>query len=163
LDNGFAMLAEISTVLHCPAERVWQEVQTSRLLRYVTQPLLTFQPIEPAALPAVWVEGSYLVRMRLFGFIPLGTQSIVIKHPTVDPAKPGIYRILDDGHGQLIARWHHLITICAMADGRTYYTDRVEVRAGLLTPLIWLSANIFYRYRQSRWRRLVALNFDYSV
>jgi hypothetical protein len=37
----------------------------------------------------------------------------------------------------------------------------ITVQAGLLTPFVWLFANLFYRYRyrQSRWRGLVASRF----
>jgi hypothetical protein len=34
--------------------------------------------------------------------------------------------------------------------------DRVDIRAGLLTPFIWLFAQGFYRWRQYRWGRLLA-------
>ena len=49
----------------------------------------------------------------------------------------------------------------ALPDGRTRYTDSVEVRAGLLTPLVWAFATAFYRHRQRRWRRLVRRGFRY--
>jgi hypothetical protein len=38
--------------------------------------------------------------------------------------------------------------------GRCRYSDEIEVRAGALPPLVWLYAQLFYRYRQRRWRRL---------
>jgi hypothetical protein len=47
-------------------------------------------------------------------------------------------------------------------EGTTHYTDQVEIQAGLLTPLVWALASIFYRYRQFRWRRLVAADFAYT-
>ncbi|MBE7004664.1 MAG: hypothetical protein E7425_10385 [Ruminococcaceae bacterium] len=31
------------------------------------------------------------------------------------------------------------------------YTDRVEIRAGWITPFIWLWANAFYAHRQRKW------------
>lgn len=31
----------------------------------------------------------------------------------------------------------------------------VEIRAGVLTPLVWLFAQVFFRYRQMRWRSLL--------
>jgi hypothetical protein len=41
--------------------------------------------------------------------------------------------------------------------------DTVEVRAGVLTPFIWLFAQLFYRHRQRRWRALVARRFAYGA
>ena len=52
--------------------------------------------------------------------------------------------------------WNHRIEITPVAGdaGRCRYSDEIEVRAGALTPLVWLYAQLFYRYRQRRWRRL---------
>ena len=156
------MIATASTLLDCSPARVWQEVQTSKLLVYITRPLLVLQPITPARFPDIWTDGKYLTRMKLFGLIPFGKHWIVITHPMPDPT-PGkqVYKILDDGYGDFISTWRHLITIRETEDRRTHYTDRIEIRAGVLTPVIWLYASLFYRYRQMRWRRLIAHGFDY--
>ena len=66
------MRVTITTQLNCPPGRAWQEVQTSRLLRYVTAPLVAFKPVEPPSFPEVWREEKYLVGMRLFGLLPVG-------------------------------------------------------------------------------------------
>jgi hypothetical protein len=152
-----------ATVLNCPPERAWQEVQTSRLLTFITAPLVRFVPVNPPALPATWAEQRYLVEMRLFGLIPFGTQWIVITKPVVDTT-PGRqhYELRDNGYGELIATWDHRIIMRETEDRRTHYTDQVEIRAGLLTPFIWAYASLFYRYRQRRWRRLVARSFTYA-
>jgi hypothetical protein len=103
-------------------------------------------------------KGTYLIRMKLFGVFPLGTQWIGIEFPA-NPA-PGVsYAVRDNGYGQLMRVWDHLITLEPTSDGRTRYTDRVEVNAGLLTPFAWFFAGLFYRHRQRRWRRLVRGNF----
>ena len=69
----------------------------------------------------------------------------------------------DNGRGDLAKRWDHRITIEGTDQGTTQYTDRVEVEAGLLTPGVWAFAQLFYRYRQARWRRLVRHDFDYNA
>ena len=68
----------------------------------------------------------------------------------------------DAGHSALIPVWDHLITIEPVAAG-VLYRDQVEVRARVLTPFIWLFAQVFYRHRQRRWRKLVASGFDYGA
>jgi len=67
--------------------------------------------------------------MKLFGFIPFGKHWIVITHPMPDPA-PGkqAYKILDNGYGDFISTWRHLITIRETKDGRTHYPDCIEIR-----------------------------------
>jgi hypothetical protein len=157
------MIAASAIILNCSPERAWQEVQTSRLLAYITAPLVVFEPVDPPALPECWAEERYLVRMRLFGLIPFGSQWIVITKPVVDPTLGRRhYELRDNGHGEVIATWDHRIIMRETEEGRTHYTDRVTIRAGLLTPFIWAYASLFYRYRQYRWRRLVENGFAYK-
>jgi len=140
-----------------------QEVLTPRLLAYVAKPLLVFEPLDPPALPEVWSPGRYHVRMLALGWLPVGSQWIGLELP--DPAPgPGArgYDLRDNGASELIRRWDHRIRIEPTADGRTRYVDRVDLEAGVLTPLVWLFAQIFFRHRQRRWRRLVRRGFDYD-
>lgn len=62
----------------------------------------------------------------------------------------------------MIPTWDHIITIAAVGSG-TLYRDRVTIRAGLLTPAVWLFALLFYHHRQRRWRQLVRNGFDYGT
>lgn len=156
------MLVELTTTLDIPPHQAWQEVQTTRLLAYIAAPLVQFEPLAPPVWPPVWQEQQYLVAMNVFGVIPFGTHSINISIPRrTDVPGERMYQLRDNGSGDVISTWDHLITIKETADGTTHYTDRVEIRAGVLTPLVWLFASIFYRYRQHNWRRLVRTNFAY--
>ncbi len=49
----------------------------------------------------------------------------------------------------------------APSPGGTLYRDRVEIDAGLLTPVVAALARVFYRHRQGRWRALAARGFAY--
>jgi hypothetical protein len=151
----------ISSRLKCPPERVWDEVRTTRLFLHVCRPLVRFAPAGREPLPEVWVDGTYQVKMSLLGVLPLGTQWIVPTVTTVD-LTPGRqrYEIRDDGRGTLIPRWSHRITLRG-SEGGTVYTDEVEVGAGLLTPLAWSFALLFFLWRQRRWRRVVRRGFSY--
>lgn len=149
------MQVKISTTLSCPPERAWQEIQQVKLLLHIARPLVVFEPIQPNTFPATWGNEKYLVRMRLFGFLPLGKQWIVI---TLDDVK---CELLDDGQSELIEQWRHRITVEPTPEGCTRYTDTVDIEAGLLTFGVWLFANVFFRHRQNRWRKLVNRNFIY--
>ena len=152
-------LIELSTLLDAPPERVWEEVNRPALLRFVTRPLVTFEPLDPPAFPERWEEREYRVRVRQFGAAPLGWQVVRIERPTpVD----GAFYLRDNGRGALARRWDHLITVEPAGPGRTRYTDRVDIEAGLLTPLVWAYAWAFYAHRQRRWRALVARGFRYG-
>lgn len=66
----------------------------------------------------------------------------------------------DAGYSDLIKVWDHKIRLADL-DGRTRYTDEVEIRAGLLTVPAWLFAWAYYTHRQRRLNRLVASGFEY--
>jgi hypothetical protein len=79
--------------------------------------------------------------------VPLGTHALTIER--IDPAAR---EIQSREHDRLVHRWDHLIRVRATADGRTRYSDDIDIGAGPLTPLVWLFANFFYRHRQRKWR-----------
>ena len=141
------MKVVVRTVLDAPVERIWTELKTTALLRFVAAPLVIFDLIDPPSLPLQWRAESYLVRMRFLGLIPLGRQWIVTSTPQPEDHARGVFRLRDKGVGDIAKVWDHLIVIEALADGRTAYRDEVEVRAGVLTLGVWLFAQGFYRHR----------------
>ncbi|MEO1168376.1 MAG: hypothetical protein AAFW97_06670 [Pseudomonadota bacterium] len=148
----------VTSVFNAPADRIWDEVRTSRLLEYVTRGRIAFDPIEPPQFPERWAEGEYRVAMRGFGFVPLGPQTIGIEFPPPE----GETRILrDNGGGRLFRTWDHWIYIEPLDEGRTKYTDRIEFDAGMLNPFAKPIVRDFYRHRQSRWKKLIANDFRY--
>ncbi len=157
------MHIHLSTTLRCTPQQAWREMQRPALFAYVTAPLVRFHAVQPPTLPEVWGEGSYRIRMALFGLLPLGEQSIVIVAPAVGgtPERPH-YEMYDRGYGQLARKWHHTIRIRTAEDGSTLYSDHVEIEAGLLTPFVVVFASVLFRWRQRRWRRLAGSGFDYG-
>ena len=150
------MQVDISTQLPCNPRDAIEQVKSSRLLLHVAKPLVTFVPIEPSQLPHTWADGTYWVSLRLFGIIPCGKQAVVISYPSSAP-----FTLRNNGHSALIQKWDHVITIVPSGDG-TLYRDRVAIDAGVLTPFMWLFAQVFYRHRQRRWRQLVKHGFTYD-
>lgn len=120
--------------------------------------MVTFQPIEPAPLPEFWVEGTHWVKLLLFGFLPLGRQAIVISFPAVDD----IFMLRDNGYSALINQWDHTITLEQIGN-QVRYRDEIRIAAGILTPLVWLFAGVFFRHRQRRLKVLATRGFDYGT
>lgn len=147
---------ELSTTLACTPGEAWERVRTSALLLHVAAPLIRFTPKGGTPFPAIWQPGEYRAWMWLFGLVPIGWQAVVISEPAPDGAARFIR---DNGYGPLIRGWDHWITIAPGEGGTTHYTDRVEVEAGLLTPLIVAFARVFYAHRQRRWRELARTRF----
>lgn len=148
---------EISTFLATSPQTVRDHIHTSQLLRYVNAGLLGFTPIDPPSLPTHWSAGAYRVGIKLFGVLPMGEQTIGIEAPGPEDA----WVVRDNGSGSLARVWDHRIFVAPEGEG-SRYTDRVTIQAGFLTPFVLLFAQLLYRYRQRRWRRLVqrAFNFD---
>ncbi|HCR72435.1 MAG TPA: hypothetical protein DIW23_13385 [Anaerolineae bacterium] len=155
------MFIKISSTFNATTERVCQELSKTKLLHYVGKPLIQFIPVN-GDLPEVWQEGEYTVEMKLFSIIPFGKQKVVIKQPSEEEKKKHHYAMLDDGRGELISTWRHLITVDEVNNGKALYTDTVEVQAGVLTFFVWVFANIFFWHRQRRWKKLIQNNFSYQ-
>ena len=138
------------SVLPCPAEKVWDEVQRPALLLEVIGPLFRFAPADGPQFPERWVEGAIVhCKGYLFGVIPIGMHSIFLER--IDSASR---EIQSRESNALIHRWDHLIRAHPTAEGKTRYSDEVLIEAGLLTCLVWAFAQWFYRHRQRRWRRI---------
>jgi len=152
------MIFKKTIILNAPIQTVWHYLLKPELLIFIAKPLQRFIPIEPKEFPKTWQAGTYKTKLVTLGFIPFGQHSIVIEIPPGNSDKTK--KLRDNGHGEIITQWNHLIELNAMADHKTIYTDTVDIKAGLLTPFIWLYAAIFYTWRQRQWRFLVSNNFS---
>jgi hypothetical protein len=145
------MQVYVASVFDCPPEKVWEEVGKSSLLLEVIRPLVRLAPVDPPVFPERWVEGA-VVRCKVFllRVLPLGVRTLVFER--IDPAAREIQTRESE---PLFRRWDHLIRIRSTPDGRTHYSDELEIDAGLLTAVACIFVHGFYRYRQWRWRRVV--------
>jgi hypothetical protein len=145
------MLARISTTFDCTAKQLWDEISRPASLRFVSAPLLHFEPLVPGELDREWVVGkTYALRLSLFGFLPAGQHRITLV--TIDREAN---LIESKESGALSPVWNHTIRFQPFGDGRLHYTDEIEIQAGLLTGVVWAFAHVFYRHRQRRWRTLL--------
>jgi ligand-binding SRPBCC domain-containing protein len=142
------MLVRVSTELECSAHAAWQAVQRVDTLRYVTRGLLGFRPLGEVA-DELHAGQSIHLRLLLFGVIPAWEHLIRIVRLD-DTAR----ELFTNERGGAVETWNHLIRIEPAGPARTRYTDEIEIEAGRVTPLVWGYAQLFYRYRQWRWRRL---------
>ena len=143
------MRAKISSKFPVSADEVWILVKKSSTLLYVTKGFLGFAGSEH--FPSEWREGSTeSTRLLFFGFLPAW------KHDLKFHKVNNIERVLytNEGGG-LVPTWNHCIKVEPLNENTCCYTDDVEINAGVVTPLVWLYSNIFYRYRQWRWYSLL--------
>ena len=147
------LTVRISTVLYCSADELWNKIIDPSSLKFVASPVLTFVPEGQTDddLPDEWNTGvSYQMKLRLFGLIPLGRHTIRLvkidrENRTIESRESG----------SLAKVWNHTISFRETSRGIVTYTDVIELDAGLLTPVVWLFSQLFYRHRQRRWKILL--------
>ncbi|MGM0403453.1 MAG: hypothetical protein ACQEQN_07035, partial [Thermodesulfobacteriota bacterium] len=145
------MIARISTHFACTEAALWRKIIAPESLQFVASPILCFVPEEAGAMDGEWIVGKkYHLRLYFLNFIPLGRHTIqLVKIDKADNT------ISSKESGMLARVWNHDITFRETDSGKVQYTDKIEIRAGLLSPAIWLFAHIFYRHRQRRWKLLL--------
>ncbi|MBX7056039.1 MAG: hypothetical protein K1X36_13885 [Pyrinomonadaceae bacterium] len=140
------MVVNITTNLEMSAVEAWQTVRKSSTLVFVTKGLLGFAQ---DSFPIEWIEGETVkTRLFLFNFIPVWKHQIHFLR--VDDKQ---FELYTNEKGGMISVWNHLIKVESGNDENQrpcLYTDRIEIEAGILTPVVWCFAQIFYRYRQRR-------------
>lgn len=141
------MIVQRTSVFPAGRDTVFHKLRQLSTLQAVAAPYATFEPVKDAA--TAWEVGSTSAyRFRLFGVIPFGTHTIHIVR--FDP--DGISSREGNEH---VPVWNHDIKLRPLDDGRTEYTDRVEIHAGWKTPFVWLWAEAFYAHRQRKWIELL--------
>lgn len=141
-------IVERSTLLAASADAVWAAVKTPSAFRFVTRRLLVMPVIRSRS--GEWREGETVVGwVFLFGFLPFSRHHLHIAR--IDDST----RTLSSREfGGLIAMWNHDIEVVPVDSATSRYTDRIEIEAGFMTPVIALYARWFYRMRQRRWKAL---------
>src|SRR4051794_37649735 len=112
----------VKSVLPCSAEKVWKEVNTSRLLLEVIRPVISFRTCSGEPLPERWRVETTQLRMCLFGFLPLGTHTIEFRK--IDASSR---EILTHEFDSLIRTWDHRIRVEPIDDQSCVYSDEIEV------------------------------------
>lgn len=142
------MRVRISTSLTFSPGKAWEALQRPETFLYVNRGLLGFS--DTRQLPQRWQEGFvWQSRLLFFHWIPGWTHRLRIAR--VDGGKR---ELLIEGGGHLVSAWNHSAHIEPISENRCRYIDETEFKAGWLTPLVWCFSQLFYRYRQAKWRKL---------
>jgi len=145
------MIATIQTYFDIPADKAWNILKQKDTFLYITRGFLGFAGSR--AWPEAFSEGQE-IRTRLIFFHFLPAWKHVLRVIRMDDRAMELY---SNEMGGAVRVWNHLIKIEPESDSRCRYTDQIDIRAGWMTLGVWLYAHVFYRYRQSRWKRLIRL------
>ena len=143
------MMLRIQTVIPLPAQTVWERLRHFETLEHITKGLIRFQKLTP--IPELTDGARLKVRFWFFHVVPA---------PWVHDLKMRRYdskhmEMVTEEGGGFIKVWNHTIRVQKHQQG-SFYTDEVEIRAGLMTPIVYAYSWMFYHYRQWRWRRWAA-------
>lgn len=145
------MIVRVSTRLACTEGDLWRNLLEPASLRFVAAPILRFAPVREGDLDGAWkVDVPYDMNLSLLSVVPLGRHTIRLVR--IDEAAN---TIVSRESGALAQTWNHAISFHEVTPGAVCYTDEIEIRAGWLTPAVWLFAHLFYRHRQRRWKILL--------
>lgn len=136
--------------------KVFELLQRFDTLAYIAKPYATFESVDGQT-ELVWEVGkSFSFDFKMFGFIPLGVHVINVKEFNPDNTYTN--------EGNLFCPvWNHRIILKETADGKTEYTDEVEIGAGWKTPFVYLWAKAFYSHRQKKWIKLLNKSYKENV
>lgn len=149
------MRVAVSTIIQAPASQVWNVVKTKKLLFHVMKPLASFKILNDDPKPE-WSQGkTYYGKSYVFSLIPVGTREIYIEK--VDN-RTMLIQSREKGEISL-SKSDHLIEITPKSKHSCYYTDSIDIDAGIFTIAYVLFAHIFYRHRQRKWRELAQDGF----
>ena len=143
------MIATIQTYFEISADTAWETLKKKDTFLFITHGFLGF--IGAKNWPEKFYEGLEIdTRFVFFYVLPAWKHNLrVVK---VDDISKELY---SNENGGLIKTWNHLIKIVPITDQRCKYTDQVEIKAGFLTPVVWVYALVFYKYRHYRWKKLI--------
>lgn len=142
--------------LDCEPDVAWKAIADPQVFAAVSAPLLTFKSLEKSGFPHAWDgSGPHLVSLKVFGLIPLGTQTIDVSF-TKRPG--GVRMMVDSGSPQsgplnLVRSWDHRMAISASGK-QTLYRDRLIFSAGIWTPMVFLSLWSFWQWRAGKLKKL---------
>lgn len=139
----------VSSIFPAAPDEIWQRLARVDTMRYVARPLLMFASAEGGG--EEWQAGETMrFRLRILGILPLGFHTVRLD--TVDSAA---YTMQTRESSRLIPVWNHHIAVAAAEDGRSRYTDSLEIGAGWRTGFVYWFAKLFFRHRHKRWFRLL--------
>ena len=145
------MIARITSIFDCTEEEFWKKIIEPKSLQFVASPILSFHPMVGDDFGAEWVtDKTYEMKLCFLKIIPFGRHQI--KVITINRESN---TLVTNESGTLSPIWNHTVQFSRIGHRKLRYTDEIEIGAGLLTPVIWVFAHLFYRHRQNRWRTLL--------
>ncbi len=139
---------KVTSIFPANRKTVHTLLQSFDILRQITYPYITFKPLNEGK-DFQWEIGkTFVFKTKLLGFIPFGTHRIKI-------IEFNDHLVRSNETNTFVKVWNHDIILREVGKNFTEYTDRVEIRAGIITNIVYIWANSFYRHRQDKWIKIL--------
>jgi SAM-dependent methyltransferase len=145
----------VRTHLDTDIDTAWDMLHTPSVFQRVSSPFTVFRSSKN--LPTRFhPDTDYEVSVSAFGLVPLGRQIIRLED-TVDSWMTR--QATDVGRGVsgplgVVTNWRHRMSVAALEDGSTEFSDQLTANASWLTPFLLPAFAVFWRWRLFRLRAL---------
>ena len=139
----------VSSIFDCPSEIIWEKLLDLDTLIEICKPKASFKSVSEN--PLKWEENIiYRFKLFMYGFIPLGEHEILLE--SINESQK---EIQSREHNRIVKIWNHLISMNMTENGKTFYTDSVELYSGVFTYFTALWSISLYKHRQRKWCKIV--------
>ncbi len=138
-------VVRVSSIFPASKERVFELLQEFETLSEIAYPYIAFKPINGNESLKWEVGETFVFKAKLLGFIPFGLHTIEVIEFDFDT------RVYTNESNTYVPVWNHEIVLKELSDGKTHYTDEIEIYAGWKTPFVYIWAKSFYKHRQRKW------------
>lgn len=135
------MNLRFETTVNMNAQALWTMGKEVALLDKVSRPVISLKQLPPEE--TVWREGGvYNFRIKLFGLIPWSDHQVRMKRYC---DKSLTFETNESGGP--IKVWKHQHALIPVEPNRCISRDEIEIKAGFMSPFVWMMAQALYRKR----------------
>ena len=139
----------VSSTFDCPPEIMWKKLLDFDTLIEICSPKASFKSVSEK--PQKWEENIvYKFKLFIYGFIPFGKHEILLE--SINESRK---EIQSREHNKIVKIWNHLISMSKTENGKTSYTDIVELYSGVFTYFTALWSISLYKHRQRKWCKII--------
>jgi hypothetical protein len=139
----------LETDLDASVDQVWDAMVRPDTFLYLVRGLFSVPKLAGRTEPFTAGESG---TGWLFAFHVVPAYRHTINVVSVDPVT---HTVSTSEHGGMVRVWNHTLHVEPTGEGRSRYSDAVEIDAGRLSPIVVRVAQQIFRYRQRRWPRLM--------
>ncbi|MCD7899764.1 MAG: hypothetical protein LUH22_07795 [Bacteroides sp.] len=142
----------VTSIFPSSMDNVWNEILKFNTLRYICRPKAYFVSCNKKSF--VWrKDETYHFRLYIYGVIPMGIHKITVEKMDRDTRE-----LLTAECNKIVTVWNHYIKMKKTVNEKTQYMDRVDLYAGILSPVFAWWTERFYKHRQRRWIKMLNKN-----